>query len=154
MKGMILMDMNTVAARMGLTQQDAALDTLTRSNYASDDAYIDACVAFELKRSDPEYRATRSRIAAQYRERQEAAQKAESEAAYRQIRSNVELDHLTTRQIDQEAAEMARRDLAAGRIFASDMGKAIEKYAAQLVERAKDSKASGQLFNSMLRSNR
>ena len=53
--------------------------------------------------------------------------------------------------IDEEAAALARRDLSANRIAASDLGATIEKYAAELTEKAKDSKASSALFNAMLR---
>lgn len=53
--------------------------------------------------------------------------------------------------IDEEAAALARRDLSANRIAASNLGATIEKYAAELTEKAKDSKASSALFNAMLR---
>ena len=46
----------------------------------------------------------------------------------KEIRSTVQLDGLDQREIDTQAAEMARRDLAAGRISASGLGKAIEDY--------------------------
>lgn len=55
------------------------------------------------------------------------------------------------RNIDAEAADLARRDLAAGRVAASALGATIERYAAELGERRKDEKAAGALFNSMLR---
>ena len=45
----------------------------------------------------------------------------------------------------EEAAALARRDLFANRISASDLGATIEKYAAELTEKAKDSKASSVL---------
>ena len=45
----------------------------------------------------------------------------------------------------------ARRDLAAGRITASGLGDAIANYAEKLGEQRKDEKASGQLFNKLLR---
>ena len=39
--------------------------------------------------------------------------------------------------IDEEAAALARRDLSANRIAASDLGATIEKYAAELTEKSK-----------------
>ena len=84
----------------------------------------------------------------------EREQRTEQEAAYKEIRSTVQLDNLDQREIDTQAAEMARRDLAAGRISASGLGKAIEDYAKQLTEKRKDTKASNQLFNAMLRGQR
>ena len=61
------------------------------------------------------------------------------------------LDSLDRRNIDQEAADLARRDLAANRIAASELGATIERYAEELSEKKKDSKASNALFNAMLR---
>ena len=55
------------------------------------------------------------------------------------------LDSVDKHNIDEEAAALARRDLSANRIAASDLGATIEKYAAELTEKAKDSKASSVL---------
>lgn len=52
------------------------------------------------------------------------------------------LDSVDKHNIDEEAAALARRDLSANRIAASDLGATIEKYAAELTEKAKDSKAA------------
>lgn len=79
-----------------------------------------------------------------------AAREAQS-AAYKTIRANASLDGLDRRNIDTEAADLARRDLAANRITASDLGAAIERHAAELSEKRKDEKASAQLFNAMIR---
>jgi hypothetical protein len=138
------------AQRLGMAPSET-LDALHRSDFASDDAYLDACARRELEHSDPTYRATRSRLEAQYRERQEAAQRLESERAYQRIRTEIKLDDADTKRIDREAADLARRDLAAGKIPASALGETIAEYAAQLTERQKDRRAGSQLFNEMLR---
>ena len=122
----------------------SALDLVKRGDYDSDEAYLDACTRAELERSSPEYRAARSRL------KVEQARKAQSEN-YKAIRSSVSLDSVDKHNIDEEAAALARRDLSANRIAASDLGATIEKYAAELTEKAKDSKASSALFNAMLR---
>lgn len=67
------------------------------------------------------------------------------------IRSCIGLDSVDKKNIDAEAAELARRDLGAGRIAASDLGESIEKYAVQLSEKRKNEKASAELFNRILR---
>ena len=104
-----------------------------------------------MERSSPEYRAARSRLKVEYQaRREEQARKAQSEN-YKAIRSSVSLDSVDKHNIDEEAAALARRDLSANRIAASDLGATIEKYAAELTEKAKDSKASNALFNAMLR---
>lgn len=129
----------------------SALDLVDRSDYHDEDGYLDAAAKAELERNNPEYRAIRSRLKAELRERTEREQLEKQSQAYSTIRASVALDDLDRRNIDQQAAELARRDLAAGRIGASALGATIEKYAAELGEQRKNEKASASLFNRMLR---
>ena len=129
----------------------SALDLVNRGDYDSDEAYLDACARAEMERNSPEYRAVRKRLKAEYRQRTEEQERKAQEEAYRSIRAGVSLDSLDQRNIDQEAADLARRDLAANRIAASELGATIERYAKELSEKKKDSKASNVLFNAMLR---
>ena len=129
----------------------SALDLVKRSDYDSDEAYLDAAAKAELERSSPEYRAARSRLKAEYRARQEKEQRTAQNEAYKSIRAEVLLDALDRRKIDEQAADLARRDLAANRIAASELGRTGERYAQKLGEKRKDEKASGALFNAMLR---
>ena len=129
----------------------SALDLVNRSDYDSDEAYLDAAAKAELERSSPEYRAARSRLKAEYRARQEKEQRTAQNEAYKSIRAEVLLDALDRRKIDEQAADLARRDLAANRIAASELGRTVERYAQKLGEKRKDEKASGALFNAMLR---
>ena len=140
------------AAKLGV-DQPSVFDVVNRSSYATEDAYLDALTLEEMRRNNPEYQAAR-RLSVEYRERQEREQRIAQEAAYKEIRSTVQLDGLDRREIDTQAAEMARRDLAAGRISTSGLGEAIERYAQDLSEKRKDTKASNQLFNAMLRGQR
>ena len=137
-------------AALGL-DLSSALDLVSRSDYPDDEAYLDTCARMELERSSPEYRAARSRLKAEYRARQEEQERKAQAENYKAIRSSVGLDDLDRRNIDAEAAGLARRDLAAGRISASMLGATIEQYARNLSEKKKDSKASNVLFNAMLR---
>ena len=98
-----------------------------------------------------EYRAARSRLKVEYQARREEQERKAQSENYKAIRSSVSLDSVDKHNIDEEAAALARRDLSANRIAASDLGATIEKYAAELTEKAKDSKASSALFNAMLR---
>lgn len=129
----------------------SALDLVERSDYDTDEQYLDACTRAELERSSPEYRAARSRLKAEFRARQEAKQRKAQAENYKAIRSSVSLDSVDQHNIDEEAADLARRDLAANRIAASELGATIERYAQELSEKKKDSKASNALFNAMIR---
>ena len=141
-------------AALGL-DLSSALDLVKRSDYDSDEAYLDACARAEMERSSTElmtgHRAARSRLKAEYRARREEQERKAQSENYKAIRSSVSLDSVDKHNIDEEAAALARRDLSANRIAASDLGATIEKYAAELTEKAKDSKASSALFNAMLR---
>lgn len=129
----------------------SALDLVKRGDFDSDEAYLDACTRAELERSSPEYRAARSRLKAEYRARQEEQERKAQAENYKAIRANIGLDSVDKRNIDERAADLARRDLAANRIPASELGATIERYAQELSEKKKDSKASNALFNAMLR---
>lgn len=129
----------------------SALDLLKRSDYDTDEQYLDACARAELERSSPSFRAARSRLKAEYRARQEEQERKAQAENYKAIRANIGLDSVDKHNIDEEAADLARRDLAANRITASELGATIERYAQELSEKKKDSKASNALFNAMLR---
>ena len=132
----------------------SALDIVNRGDYADDEQYLDAAVKAEMERSNPEYRAIRSRLKAELRQRTEQEERKAQGEAYKAIRASVSLDSVDQKNIDTEAADLARRDLAAGRISASTLGATIEQYARDLSEKKKDSKAANQLFNAMLRGQR
>lgn len=145
--------MEKIADKLGLNQP-TGFDLVDRSKFSDESAYFDAVVRAELELRSPEYRAALQRVKAQYREKLEREQREKQETAYKGIRATIQLDSVEMREVDTQAAEMAKRDLAAGRISASGLGSAIAKYAGQLAERRKDIKASNQLFNSMLRGTR
>lgn len=80
--------------------EPSALDLVDRSKFADEDAFLDAAVKAEMERSNPEYRAIRSRLKAELRERTEREQREAQSAAYTGIRANVSLDDLDHRNID------------------------------------------------------
>lgn len=145
--------MAKIADKLGINQP-TGFDLVDSTKYSDVESYIDAVARAEMELRNPEFRAARQRVKAQYREKLEREQREKQESAYKEIRSTVQLDSVDIKEIDAQAAEMAKRDLAAGRISASGLGSAIAKYAEQLTEKRKDTKASNQLFNSMLRGTR
>ena len=119
--------------------RSSALDLVNREAFASNEAYLDAATKAELERSSPEYRAARNRLKAEYRARQEDEQRAAQKETYKTLRAEVTLD------------DLARRDLVANRIGASELGKTIERYAKELGEKRKSEKAASAMFNAVLR---
>lgn len=131
--------------------RSSALDLVNREAFASDEDYLDAATKAELERSSREYRAARSRLKAEYRARQEDEQRAAQKETYKTLRAEAVLDDLDRRTIDEQAVSLARRDLVANRIGASELGKTIERYAKELGEKRKSEKAASAMFNAVLR---
>ena len=138
-----------MAAMVG-ADQPSVFELVDRSKYATEDAYLDALVKTEMERSSPEYQEARRRLKRQYMEMQEE-QPAARAAKQKEIRAAVELSGYDQREIDQQAGEKARMDLAAGRIGASDLGATIEQYAKKLSDKKKDELAMNQLMNMIFR---
>ena len=129
------------------------LDLVKRSDYATEDEYLDAAARAEMERSDPEYKAIRARLKREHEERAEKEYREQQSEMYRQARASVQLSYFDVKQIDDDASTLARRDLVAGRISASGLAGAIERYAAQLTEKRKNELASNAVMNAMLRGN-
>ena len=138
------------AQKLGL-RQNSVLDKISRSDFASDDAFLDAAAKMELERSSPEYREVRRRLAREYEARREHDEKEQNSKRYQELRSTAKLSSLDTQEVDTEATERARRDLAAGRIRASELAPTIESYAKDLTEKRKDTLASNAMMNELLR---
>lgn len=139
-----------VAERLGM-DQPSGLDMVDRRSYKDDEAFLDAAVEAELRRSSPEYREVRRRLAGELRERDEiAARKAQAET-YSTIRKHTTLDYVDQKEIDAKAAELADMDLADHRIAPSQLADTIKRYSETLAQKKLDTKASSQLFNQMIR---
>lgn len=139
-----------IAAKLGL-DQPSPFDLVDRSKYPDDETYLNAVVAAKMAQNNPEYQEAQRKIRAEYMAMQEQKRSEDNERVYKEIRSDVKLDSVDVNEINAKAAELAKRDLAAGKIGASDLGTAIVQHAQELTEKRKDTKASNQLFNAMLR---
>ena len=138
------------AAAFGLNQK-SVFDIVRREDYPNEAQYIKALADVSEAMETPEYLRARRKAAEEEQRRNEAAIRAEQRKEFQTIRRGVTLTQTEKEQIDRQAADMARRDLAAGRIFASGLGAKIEEYAGQLTDSAKDSRASAQQFNAFIR---
>ncbi len=129
----------------------SVLDVVKREAYPDDAAYIRALVETQKAMDDPAYTELRRK------EREEQQRKLEKETReaqrreFESIRAGIQLTQMQREAIDKQAAEMARADLAAGKIGASELGRTIEEYAAKLADKIKDSEASSAQFNAFLR---
>ena len=136
--------------QMGL-DQPSGLDLVQRSQYANDEAYLDAAVKAELERENPEYQAVRRRLSSELERRREEEELERQNAVYQQTLKTYQLSEYDREEIDREARALAQVDLAAGRIFAHQMGESIEKHAAQLTETRRTKAASAASFNDAIR---
>lgn len=139
-----------VAHKFGF-DKESVLDIVKRKDYASDDAYLDACVQEQLRRSTPEYREARAALEAQYRERQEKEQREKCDAAAARFRSAVKLDAADEKEISAEAARRAKGDLALGKISYDNLAGAIENYGKQLTDDRINQKVENSVMNALIR---
>lgn len=137
-------------AALGL-DQPSALDVVRREDYKSDVEYIHALTETQAMMDAPEYQKAARRVAAEKQRRQEQETREAQRKEYDEILKDVTLQEYQKKEIDTKATEMARRDLAAGKIFASDLGRRIEKYAAELTEEKKRELAANIQMNRMFR---
>ena len=135
-------------------EHGSVLDTLRRADYGSDEEFLDAAAALEVARARPEFQAARRKLQRELAERQEAAQREQQAVEFAKIRGSMKLDGFDKKIVDEQATELARRDLAAGRIGASDLGRCIAGHAKTLTEKRLDEMASNALFNEIIRSSR
>lgn len=142
------------ASRAFNFDQGSALDAVRRADYPTDDAYLDAAATYELARSTPEFQAARRKLQRELAEREEAAQREQQAAEFARLRASMKLSTHDQKSVDEKAAELAHRDLAAGRIGASGLGQAIEGHAKTLTDQRLDEKTCAALFNQILRSGR
>ncbi len=139
-----------IATKLGL-DQPSPFDLVDRSKFADDESYLNAVIAAKMAQNNPEYQEAQRKIRAEFLEREERKRDEAREEAYKKIRAEIKLDSVDVNEINAKAAELAKRDLAAGKINASDLGTAIVQHAQELTEKRKDTKASNKVLNAMLR---
>lgn len=138
------------ASAFGL-DQPSALDVVHRENYKSDVDYIHALTETQAKMDNPEYQKAARKVAAEDRRRQEEEIRKAQRREYDEILKSVKLDDIDKRAIDKEAAQEARRDLAAGKITLSELGQRIESYGEKLTDQKRRERAASIQFNRCLR---
>ena len=139
-----------LSVALGLNQR-SVFDIVRREDYRTEAEYIKALSDTSKAMRTPEYQRAARKAAEEQQRRDEAATRAEQRKEFESIRRGVKLTPMEQEQIDRKAANMARADLAAGKIGASELGATIEGYAGQLADKAKDSKACSMQFNNFIR---
>ena len=145
---------NDVAEKMKRAMgadQKSALDMVRRGDFKNDDEYLDAAAHYEISRQTPEFQKARRELAKELAERWEAEQREKQREEYSRLLKTVKLDYLDRKNIDAKAAELAQRDVHAGRIGASALGSKITEYAKVLEEKRIEEKAQAALVNAMIR---
>lgn len=138
------------ATAFGLNQK-SVFDIVRREDYRTEAEYIQALSDTSKAMETPEYHRAARKAAEEKQRRNEAAIREAQRREFAEIRRGVKLTPMEQEQIDKQAADMARADLASGKIFASGLGARIEEYAERLADKAKDSKASSMQFNNFIR---
>ncbi len=126
-------------------------DVVHREDYKTEADYIQALAKTSQVMESDAYRRAVSKASIEARQREEAEIRKAQREEYAEIRKGIKLSEMQQKDIDKRAGEMARADLAAGKIGTADLGRQIEKYAAELGDEEKSTQAAGIQFNNMLR---
>lgn len=142
---------NRAAVLFGGGDNRNGLDLVDAHKYASEDEYLDAAAKAELERQSPEFRNARARLKREFEERKEQQMREENKQEMKKTLANVTLSEYDISRIDKEARELAYRDLSAGRIWADELGRAIERHTKELTEKRKNEKARNSVMSAMIR---
>ena len=144
---------NTVAkavAAFGFNQPNPE-DIIHREDYDSDAEYAVALARMTQTMSTPEYRSAARKVGVKAQVKTEEEERTIQRKEYAEIRKTVTLNDYELEQIDREAKEMAREELATGKISAHQLGATIEQFANHLTKERKNQKAANQQINAMFR---
>ena len=126
-------------------------DVIHREDYDSDAEYAVALARMTQTMNSPEYRAAARKVGVTAQRDSEDEERKRQREEYKEIRKAVTLSDYELEQIDKEALALARKELASGKIGASELGAAVERIAAELTKKQKDVKAGKMQFNAMFR---
>ena len=128
-----------------------ASDLVNRADYATQAEYYAALADMKIRLQDPEFqRAIRKARMSGQVEDERAKRKRELEE-FKQYRKSANVEEFEQRDIDKQAAQMARDDLARGKISSAELGERIAIYADRLSDKLKDQKASSAQINALFR---
>lgn len=138
------------AVAFGLNVPEAS-DLVNRADYATQAEYYAALADMKIRLQDPEFqRAIRKARMSGQVEDERAKRKRELEE-FKQYRKSANVEEFEQRDIDKQAAQMARDDLARGKISSAELGERIAIYADRLSDKLKDQKASSAQINALFR---
>lgn len=129
----------------------SALDLVDRGNFKDDAEYIGALVETQKNLENRDFQRAARKVAEEQRIRAEKEAREAQRKEYAEIRGRVTLADYEVQEIDKEAARLAQRELALGKIYASELGEKIKDYADTLTEKKKADKAAGIQFNALFR---
>lgn len=128
-----------------------ASDLVNRADYATQAEYYAALADMKIRLQDPEFqRAIRKARMSGQIEDERAKRKRELEE-FKQYRKSASVEEFEQRDIDKQATQMARDDLARGKISSAELGERIAIYADRLSDKLKDQKASSAQINALFR---
>ena len=127
------------------------LDTLKRSDYASDAAYLEACAELHLKRQNPEFQKALLAVRDEFEQREHAARLEKMNKEIKKLSQNIVLQDYEIKKCDEQAAEQIWTDVARGNIEKAKAADAIQELSIKLQREARERKASRQVTNELIR---
>ena len=127
------------------------LDTLKRSDYPSEAAYLEACAELHLKRQNPEFQKALLAVRDEFEQREHAARLEKMNKEIKKLSQSIVLQDYEIKKCDEQSAEQIWTDVARGNIEKAKAADAIQELSIKLQREARERKASRQVTNELIR---
>lgn len=135
----------------------SVFDKINRSEYSSDDDYLDACTRLSLEIESKEFMSRRASLAAHYRKIQIEEERKKQAEDLEGLKTKIRKEGIGSYELEKirkAAHDRASEDLAKGKINTAQFADRLSKYENELSEDHISKKASAALFNNLIRSSR
>ena len=127
------------------------LDTLKRSDYPSEAAYLEACAELHLKRQNPEFQKALLAVRDEFEQREHAARLEKMNKEIKKLSQSIVLQDYEIKKCDEQAAEQIWTDVARGNIEKVKAADAIRELSIKLQREVRERKANRQVTNELIR---
>ena len=127
------------------------LDTLKRSDYPSEAAYLEACAELHLKRQNPEFQKALLAVRDEFEQREHAARLEKMNKEFKKLSQSIVLQDYEIKKCDEQAAEQIWTDVARGIIEKVKAADAIRELSIKLQREVRERKANRQVTNELIR---
>ena len=137
-----------------LPAQKDALEIVQRSDFRTDDEFLDACAKYAMQFDDARFREVRNDLARKYYDQRQAELDAENVRIEQEIRANTRLSVDERQEIETRAAANAAADMRNGKIQPNEYRRTVAKYTDDMCKAQLNHKVECAFMSDMIRRER